>query len=295
MKFGKVENPDLVDFTLPEDHPKTRLALERGNESMSCYVGYPRWTKKDMPGLFPPGVKDELAYYSTQYNAIELNATFYINFKPEQIIKWKERAADGFRFFPKVHQYISHVKRLNDVRDSIDTFCESVWHFGDKLGTCFMQLHDNFGPANFHRLEAFMKHWPEDMELAIELRHPEWVSDSSVHAETFDLFETYGIIPVITDTAGRRDLVHMHLTNPKALIRFVGTNHPSDKPRMAAWASRLKSWQEKGLASVVFFIHQNMEEESPLLSQYLIHQFNNQLATDLTMPRITINQQTSLF
>ena len=295
MKFGKVANPDLIDFTLPEDHPDNSRALQKGQQPLSSFVGYPKWTKKDMPGLFPAGVKDELAHYSTQYNAIELNATFYNTFKPEQIIKWKERAAEGFKFFPKVHQYISHVKRLKDFHHSVDTFCESVWHFGDKLGTCFMQMHDNFGPENFSRLAAFIKHWPGDMPLAIELRHAEWFQNPSIHQETFHLFETHNIVPVITDTAGRRDLVHMHLTNPHTLIRFVGTNHPSDRPRMAAWAARLKTWKDQGLESFIFFIHQNLEEESPLLSQYFIKQANEQLEANLKMPNITVNQQTSLF
>ncbi len=34
---------------------------------------------------------------------------------------------------------------------------------------------------------------------------------------------------IITDTAGRRDVVHMHLPVPRALIRFVGNSlHPTD-------------------------------------------------------------------
>ena len=29
MKFGKVENPENVDFTLPKDHPDTKKILEK--------------------------------------------------------------------------------------------------------------------------------------------------------------------------------------------------------------------------------------------------------------------------
>jgi uncharacterized protein YecE (DUF72 family) len=36
-----------------------------------------KWNKQDLKGFYPRGTKDELAYYSTQFNSIELNATFY--------------------------------------------------------------------------------------------------------------------------------------------------------------------------------------------------------------------------
>ena len=37
---------------------------------------------------------------------------------------------------------------------------------------------------------------------------------------------------VIVDTAGRRDLMHMRLTNPTAFVRYVGANHESDYTRL---------------------------------------------------------------
>ena len=34
--------------------------------------------KTDLKGFYPKGTKDELKYYATQFNSIELNATFIV-------------------------------------------------------------------------------------------------------------------------------------------------------------------------------------------------------------------------
>ena len=77
MKFGSVENPELIDFALPEDHSDTQpiLGKESGN-LLEGFVGCAKWNKGDLKGFYPRGTKDELGYYSTQFNSIELNATF---------------------------------------------------------------------------------------------------------------------------------------------------------------------------------------------------------------------------
>ena len=92
MKFGSVENPEEVDFTLPADHPSTQSALSKGGSGFTeAYVGCAKWNKQDLKGFYPRGTKDELAYYSTQFNSIELNATFYNFYKEDQIQTWTEK------------------------------------------------------------------------------------------------------------------------------------------------------------------------------------------------------------
>jgi len=120
--------------------------------------------------------------------------------------------------------------------------------------------------------------------LAIELRHTDWYNDETVAARTYQLFEEHNVSNIITDTAGRRDLLHMRLTTPDAFIRYVGANHETDYSRLDEWVDRLKIWKDHGLRNLYFFVHQNVEKESPLLSAYFIEKLNIALGTDLDLP-----------
>jgi len=289
MKFGGSENLENIDFKLPEDHPGTSEILRR-NESgkaLSVYVGCAKWNKQDLKNFYPRGTKDELAYYSNQFNSIELNATFYRMFDHDVIINWREKTPEGFRFFPKVNQSISHIRRLNDVEPLVEEYCDGISNFGEKLGMAFLQMNDNFGYKNFDRLVRFIENFPKAIPLAVELRNTIWFNDKSIASEIYKLFEKHVITNVLDDTAGRRDLLHMRLTTPYTFIRFVGANDPqSDRSRLDDWIGRLKVWVDQGLRDIYFFVHQNVEKESPLLSAYFIERVNKEFGLTIQLPKL---------
>ncbi len=289
MKFGKSDTPETIDFTLPEDDPKTLEILKHNDNSkfMHVYVGCAKWNRTDLKNFYPRGTKDELSYYSTQFNSIELNATFYNMPTQEQVIKWREKTPDDFRFFPKITQSISHMRRLNNVDELLTEYCDNVSNFEDRLGMVFLQLRDNFGPKNYDRLVNFIEKFPKAIPLAVELRNTEWFNNQTVSNEVYQLFEKHGISNVLVDTAGRRDLLHMRLTTPKAFIRYVGANDPqSDRERLDDWVKRFKTWVDLGLRDIYFFVHQNLEMESPFLSAYLIEKLNKEFGLNLKIPKL---------
>ncbi|MBQ0732836.1 DUF72 domain-containing protein [Aquimarina celericrescens] len=286
MQFGKVEYPEQVDFTLPDDHAGTAKILKKTtNNKLSVFVGCAKWNKQDLKGFYPRGTKDELEYYSRQFNSIELNATFYRIFPEDQFKKWYDKTPEGFKFFPKLVQNISHLKRLNDdVQPYVDQYLSNIIHLKEKLGTIFLQLHGNFAPKNFDRVVKFIEKWPSEIRLAVEFRHTDWFNDKAIASELYNLLEENNIANIITDTAGRRDLLHMRLTNDEAFIRYVGANHPTDYSRLDDWVERLHTWKNLGINHIHFFVHQNIERESPLLSAYLIKKLNKHLGTSLDLP-----------
>lgn len=224
MKFGSVDNPEAIDFSLPADHPQTAgiLSQSGGSETPKLYVGCAKWNRNDLKGFYPRGTKDELTYYGSQFNAIELNATFYNIYDADQISNWRDKVPADFKFFPKVNQTISHFKWLNGIEEITDDFIDSIVHFKEKMGTTFLQLRGNFRPKFFDRVKAFIEHWPDGMPLAIEFRHTDWFNDQTVADELYALLEENGVANVLVDTAGRRDLMHMRLTNNETFIRYVG-------------------------------------------------------------------------
>ena len=294
MKFGSVANPEEVDLILPPDHIDTLSVLNKCKKNgmiPKIYVGCAKWNRADLKGFYPRGTKDELEYYASQFNAVELNATFYRVFPSEQFAKWREKTANGFKFFPKINQEISHWKRLNDVQFAVDHYLENTSNLKEKLGTVFLQMHNNFSPKDFDRVVHFVQNWPKEVPLAIEFRHTDWYNDQVVASQLYMLLEENNISNVIVDTAGRRDLMHMRLTNGTAFVRYVGANHQTDYTRLAEWVDRLKDWCDQGLQELDFFIHQNLEKESPMLASYFIKNLNETLGCKLSIPNNNINVQ----
>jgi len=289
MKFGQVSDPETVDLSIPPDAPETDKMLGgKAAKDLKIYVGCAKWNKKDLKNFYPKGTKDELAYYSSQFNCIELNATFYRLFPASTFEKWYDTTPAGFKFFPKLEQTISHFKRLKDVEESVDANVSRFSLLREKLGMPFLQMHNNFGPKDLERVEAFAENWKYDTPLAMEFRHTDWFNDADVSKKLYQLLESKKITNVLVDTAGRRDLMHMRLTTPTAFVRYVGANHESDYTRLDKWIDRLESWKKKGLKEAYFFVHQNVEEASPLLSAYFIERLNERIGTDLHIPETLV-------
>ena len=296
MNFGKVDDPTVVDFSIPTDDAATLRILKSGTDDpFEVYVGCAKWNKTDLKDFYPKGTKDELTYYSRQFNSIEMNSVFYNMPKAEQVLKWKNKTPEGFKFFPKITQSISHIRRLDNVEELTKIYCDAISHFEEKLGVCFLQLHENFGIKGLDKLKAFVADFPKAIPLAIEVRSKEWYRDTDFWNEYCHFLESQHAANVIVDTAGRRDMMHMRLTNSTAFIRFVGCNVDQiDYQRIDDWVERIVQWKEAELKQLCFFVHQNVEKSSPLFSAYLIEKLNERLNLKLNVPEFA-NEQKELF
>ncbi|MBN8790574.1 MAG: DUF72 domain-containing protein [Terrimonas sp.] len=286
MQFGKVSNPGKVDFTLPKDAPETVALLKsfKNDKPFEVYVGCAKWNRSDLKGFYPRGTKDELSYYSRQFNCIELNATFYKMPDVKQVETWKNKTPEGFKFFPKVTDLITHYRLLINVQEPVENFCKAISNFEEKLGTAFLQLHDNFAPKDFERLKSVLENFPKGIPLAVEVRNEAWFNDKKISKAFGNLLEKLRMTNIIVDTAGRRDMLHMRLTTPAAFIRYVGANHPSDITRLDDWIVHIAKWRKAGLQRLYFFVHQNIEKESPLLAAHFIKEMNRVFKLDLKVP-----------
>jgi uncharacterized protein YecE (DUF72 family) len=293
MDFGKVENEDIsqVDFRLPPDAEGTGSILKKNKalgHTPQIFVGCAKWGRKDWVGkIYPLKTKeaDFLNHYAKHFNCIELNATFYRMPTFSQTQGWAAKVGDDFRFCPKFTDQITHIKRLKDVKEQTDRFLEGVSGFGKKLGPLFLMPHPGMPPKTLDTMEAFIQSLPKDLELFVELRHPQWFSEPEANAAVFNMLERNHTGSIITDASGRRDCVHMHLSTPEAFIRFVGNGlHPTDYTRIDDWVQRIKVWMEQGIDKVYFFMHQHEEIHSPELSKYLIQQLNKHCGTQIPEP-----------
>jgi uncharacterized protein YecE (DUF72 family) len=218
---------------------------------------------------------------------------FYQLYPSATIEKWVDKVGPNFRFCPKFYQGITHMRRLKGADNLTAAFLESISALGSKLGPCFMQLHDNFGPKNFDTLVTYLNTIPDDLDMFIEVRNKEWYTPEN--GERLCAFLTERNVGwAISDTAGRRDCVHMHLPVPRAFIRFVGSNlHSTDFSRTDEWVHRIKSWMDKGIESVYYFIHQEDEQFMPELAVHTVKKFNE--VCDLKLQKVELLGEATLF
>ena len=175
-----------------------------------------------------------------------------------------------FRFAPKLTSAISHQRQLKECRGLTLEFCEKVKQLGNQLGPIWLLLPQSFSPVQYNDLERFVSEFPAEYTLAVELRHPEWYSNQTVNKKVFNLFERYGTIAIISDVAGRRDVLHQRITSPSTIIRFMGNLlHPTDFTRLDSWAERIHQWTQQGLEEINFFFHQAEEDLTVELAIHL--------------------------
>jgi uncharacterized protein YecE (DUF72 family) len=293
MEFGRVEESELnnIDFSLPAE-PSFNIKILGGkaDKKAKVYLGCAKWGIPEWVGkIYPPKTRERnfLQHYVEHYNSIELNTTHYKIIGAKGISKWKERAkGKDFRFCPKMYQGITHKGSLKGKEFLTREFLRGVQAFEEQLGPIFVQLSDTFSPNRKDDLFKFMLSLPKELQFFLEVRHPGWFGKEKIREEYFEFLSANNIGAVITDTAGRRDCAHMHLTIPKAFIRYVGNSlHPTDYIRADAWVERIKHWRDHGLKELYFFMHMHNEATSPELTGYLVDRLAKECDVKLVRPK----------
>ncbi len=302
MEFGRVPENELdsIDFSLPAEPVFNKIILkDKHVKNPKIYLGCAKWGREEWVGkIYPPKTKEKdfLQHYVQHYNSIELNATHYKVYGEGGISKWIEKAkGKDFMFCPKMYQGVTHGGSLSNKQFISNEFFRGIVAFKQHLGPIFIQVSDTFSPKRKDELFDYLKTLPTDLQFFLEVRHPDWFKKNDIREEMFNTLQAMNMGAVITDTAGRRDCAHMHLTIPKVFIRYVGNSlHPSDYTRCDAWIERMKYWLDNGLQELYFFMHMHDEATSPELTVYLVDKMNKELGLNLIKPTF-VTQQKGLF
>lgn len=303
MDFGRVKDITNVNFQLPEEDNYSKLMLRNHPNfvnSFSFKIGAPAWSCTAWKGkIYPETSKPDsfLHHYSQHFDTIELNSTHYGIPKTNTLLKWKAAVPDTFTFNPKFLQSVSHKKRLLHSKNDIQEFTEEMRVLGDNLGYIWLQMPPDFDIQEMPALLNFIEHFPDDLKLALELRHASWFTDDLSLTILSELMTQKGFAMIITDVAGRRDVLHMRITTPTLLVRFVGNEmHQTDFDRVDAWVNRIASFKRQGLQDVFFFAHQPEDILCPELGSYIGQKAKMFLDSEIIHPILREKtEQRSLF
>ena len=260
------------------------------------YLGCPVWSYKGWVGNFyPAGTKptDFLREYAKRVTTIEGNTTFYAVPSRQTLEKWVADTPETFRFCPKIPKAISHEGKLADYIDRAHGFVDIMRQLGARLGPIFLQLPPRYSPSLLVDLQAFLSLWPDDVRLAVEVRHLDWFE--SPHDEALDqLLTEHNMARVTIDTRPIRNLhgdkslagssyqslpearerkpdlpVVPKRTSDFVFVRYIG--HPDleiNRPLLEEWGSYF-SMQIKDGADVYVFYHSPDNLIAPILCKEL--------------------------
>ena len=172
----------------------------------------------------------------------------------------------------------------------------SIYQLDEFLGISFIQFPPHFKIDKIEKLDRFLKKLPHDLSFAVELRYESWFSNDKVKSEWFDLFSRYNITPVITDTSGRRDVLHQIVTNDKIFVRFTGNNlHATDYKRIDDWIQKITDWLSSGISEFYFFLHEPTKHLCADIAIYMAEKLKKSVKIDIQKPHIYTDNIVKLF
>jgi uncharacterized protein YecE (DUF72 family) len=226
---------------------------------------YPPWRGVFYPPKLPQ--KRELVYAANIFRSIEINGTFYSLQRPEYFEAWAAETPDDFVFSVKGPRFITHIKRLKNVKAPLANFLASgVLRLGPKFGPILWQFPPNFR-FDPKKLESFLKMLPHDTESAAalarrhdkrlsgrsalktdakrQLRHAMEIRHNSFVTPAFiELLRAYDVALVCADTVEWPRL--MDVTSDFIYCRLHGSEQlyasGYDNEALDQWAARVASW-----------------------------------------------------
>jgi len=154
------------------------------SERGTIRIGMAGWRYDEWRGTFYPedlAQRRELEFASRQLNSIELNGTFYSTQRPKSFQSWSKETPDDFVFAIKGSQFITHIRKLENVETALANFlAQGMLCLGKKFGPILWQLPPNLS-IDLERLQTFFKLLPRTQKQAAAYarQRDEWMASRS--------------------------------------------------------------------------------------------------------------------
>jgi uncharacterized protein YecE (DUF72 family) len=224
-----------------------------GSRLRPVRIGCSGWNYDDWRGrLYPEGLGKPrwLCRYAEEFDTVEVNSTFYRLASRDAVARWVGETPDDFLFAAKASRYLTHIRRLREIREGIGRYYERIQPLVDseKLGPVVWQL-----PANYRRdddvLAAALDQLPSGRHC-FEFRHESWFTK-----DVYELLRSRGVALVIGDHP-RWPFQARELTTDWTLVRLHhghrGRRGNYSASELDEWARRIAQWRRRAEVLVYF-------------------------------------------
>jgi uncharacterized protein YecE (DUF72 family) len=216
------------------------------------HIGTSGWNYKHWKGVvYPEGLKDadQFSIYAKTFDTVEINNSFYHLPPFTTFQQWGKKAPANFIFAVKASRFITHMKKLKESEEALDTFLKNAEGLQKHLGPVLFQLPPSWN-INRERFESFLKKLPTGYRYVFEFRNTSWYDPSIYHLLheyncAFCIYELEYHISPFKITA---DFVYIRLHGPGKKYAGSYTN-----AILKQWAQRCKEWAAEGKDVFIYF------------------------------------------
>ncbi len=234
------------------------MAAAERQRRIGLHLGTIGWSYNFWKGTFYPAKtvsKDFLAYYSSQFDTVEVDSTFYRIPSQSAVENWRRQVPEGFLFALKFPQVITHIKALKNCEADTTVFLSRAELLGNKLGPMLLQFPPNFAASHFSDLADYLKALPEQHRYVVEIRNKSWLTP-----DFYALLRENKVALAITEkTLSNQfevtaDFLYMRWEgNRKAVNGLKGEIEVDQTADLQAWAEKLKPYLERGVEVFGYF------------------------------------------
>lgn len=211
------------------------------------FIGTSGWNYPHWQGIFyPKGLSQNkwLEHYAKFFNCIELNVTFYRLVQKKTFENWHKRTPKDFYFVAKGSRFITHIKKIKAIGDSLKLFIDNALGLEEKLAAVLWQFPPSL-KKDLGRLESFLKLVNKTkIRQAFEFRNEAWFDK-----EVYTLLKEYNACLCIAHSC--RFPCIKEVTADFVYLRFHGgqslyASNYSDN-ELKEWAGFAKNFKTKDI------------------------------------------------
>ncbi len=226
---------------------------------MNIRPGCSGWSYDDWVGPFyPKGTKpkDYLRLYSSVFDTVEIDSSFYRIPNQSMVSNWKKNSAPDFLFCPKFPKKITHELKLQNVTNTLTFFYKTVAGLGEKLGPLVVQLPPSFKYDK--GMPVLTKFISSDLKPgfrhAIEFRHASWFRE-----DVYKLLESHNVsfcwsITQYVETPAKltADFIYSRMVGERDITKFNEIQKDRSE-KIKDMSDKIKGMAESADDAFIFF------------------------------------------